>query len=80
MTYNIALLIKRRKVRGLSQAQLAAAAEVTQATVSNVEAGNTENAKTIKKLADALGLQMTKLIVRDIPKTKPIRRRGMIKN
>jgi len=50
----------------LSQAELAAMAKTTQATISNFELGQrTAQPRTVRKLADALGVEPRELLARE---------------
>lgn len=54
-----------RDALGWSQTELATHAGIRQATVSKVEAGGTINLATLEKLADALGVNASALIVHE---------------
>jgi len=59
--------IKRcRKKKGLSQDKLAKLADVTHTTLIKIESGANDNPtiKTLRKIADALGVSLDKLVGR----------------
>jgi len=54
---NIGKAIKElRKQQGMSQSELAKAAQITQAALSGIETGNLPNHVTMQKLSDVLGV------------------------
>lgn len=55
------IIQQRRKFKGLSQAEVAEVAGVTQAMVSKVENGKDVRLSTLQAVAEAVGLQLTAL-------------------
>jgi hypothetical protein len=64
-TYDISKLAQRKARLGWTNMRLAQAARVHGATVSNVLSGRTCKPPTVKKLAEAMGLDLTDLVVCD---------------
>ncbi len=65
-------LRRLRTEKGLSQARLAARAELDPSTVNQIERGAREaSAATLRKLADALGIGLADLLEDDSPKVEP---------
>lgn len=62
--YDIDALARRKAELGLLDADLARKAGVTPRTVYNILTGQTSNARTIRKLAEAMGLNLADLVVR----------------
>jgi transcriptional regulator with XRE-family HTH domain len=56
-----------REALGWSQRELAVAASVRQATISQAESGGGVNLKTLEKIADALNVDAGKLVVHQRP-------------
>jgi DNA-binding XRE family transcriptional regulator len=54
-----------RSRKGWTRLDLAALIKVDVSTISNIERGKTQNPKTIKKIADALGLRMKDVFIDD---------------
>ncbi len=65
-------LLRLREARGLSQAALARAAEVSQALISRLEAGERQDAggALLQRIARALGVTVDELL-RDEPQPAP---------
>jgi transcriptional regulator with XRE-family HTH domain len=61
--YDAVAIKRKRLVKGWSQSRLATFCDIKQSTISYIEAGKTNNPETIKKIADALGLNMEDLII-----------------
>ncbi len=61
-----------RAAKGLTQEELATIAQVRQATISDIENGNTDGVKfaVLERLADALGCEPGELVERVKPKRK----------
>ena len=60
-------LVKRQRlIRGWSQSELARRARVNQGTVSNIEAGKSNNPVTMKRVADELDLKMEELLIEEL--------------
>jgi len=49
--------------RGWTQGHLADKASITPTTMSNIMAGRCQNPKTMRKVADALGLDLAEMVV-----------------
>jgi transcriptional regulator with XRE-family HTH domain len=75
---NIGKAIKElRKQQGLSQSELAEAADITQAAMSGIENGNRPNPITLEKLSNALKVPESLIYVMgmekdDVPKEKKV--------
>lgn len=70
MKYNTSILLEKRLVRGWSQSTLAELIHVDPSTIGRVERGEFTKPQTVKKMADALGVDMEDLLVRE-PETQP---------
>jgi transcriptional regulator with XRE-family HTH domain len=66
MKYETIILQRKRLLNGWSQKHLAALAGVDTSTVGRVERGENQSPKTVKRLADALGVEMDELVVEDV--------------
>jgi transcriptional regulator with XRE-family HTH domain len=60
--YKVDLLRKERLRRGWTMSDLARRIGVTPPVVSRVEAGETQNPKTVAKMAKTLGLELAELV------------------
>jgi transcriptional regulator with XRE-family HTH domain len=63
MEVNVERLKELRKLRALSQQELAEAAGIGRATLSRIERGETgAHGRTLRRLADALGVSVEELV------------------
>ncbi len=64
-TYDISALEQARAKRGLTKTKLCAIVSFHPSAYTRILTGRTRNPETIKKFADALGLDMEDLVVSD---------------
>ena len=65
MRFNTHRLDRERLLKGWSKSTLAGKTGVNPSTISNVLAGKTSNVETLKKIADALGLEMEEIYIEE---------------
>ena len=63
MKYNRQKIERERVLKGWSRSTLAKKIGVNPSTISNLLAGKTGNIETIKKIADALGIDMKEICI-----------------